>query len=157
MTTYPMEWRDEFSVGIDRLDKDHRDLIAISRELLDLPLEKRSLAMVAHIVDKLVTYTTNHFAREEAIMLEYGYPSREAHFREHLHLIRKIVDFQYDLNLGSSHMIGMRVAMFLNRWLIQHILMHDKRYSVFFQEHGLADFASPHPSQASVIEPQAKQ
>ena len=64
-----MKWKDEYSVGIDVIDEQHKKLFEIS-EVLANAIE---INEIKDILLFLENYMEFHFNTEEALMKKYGY------------------------------------------------------------------------------------
>lgn len=75
-----MPWSEEFRVGIDDVDEQHRWLFdATNRLHAEMNKETRNRAVIAEIIEGLMDYTMNHFIMEEDLFQRYGYPKAAAH------------------------------------------------------------------------------
>lgn len=87
-------WRDAFSVGDEIIDRDHRYLFSLVNTV-ELALRDDERADVLRLVlDQLVEYTADHFAREEQIQLRIQYPKYVQHKVEHQRITREIRELQ---------------------------------------------------------------
>ncbi|MCP4148143.1 MAG: hemerythrin family protein [bacterium] len=129
-------WKDEYSVNIEPIDKQHKMLIGILNELHEAMLERQSRELLAGIITSLVDYTGVHFAAEEKYMQKYNFPGYISHKKEHDNFVKKVTDFQTKHAAGSL-MLSMEVMHFLRDWLREHILGTDKKYSAYFKRKGL--------------------
>lgn len=124
-------------MGSDLIDDHHKALIQIinelDREIHDGPVSTIYLAAAAK---KLEDYTAYHFQLEEAVMKQHHYPEYEAHKEEHEAFIQEVQRLKQALAndaLGTA----LRMTSFLKSWLLQHILIIDKEYSIYFQQKGI--------------------
>lgn len=118
-TPFAVEWREAFCIGIDVLDREHRQLFALAMAL--------NLDTVHQTVEHLLDYVVTHFSHEQEIMENAGYPAFEQHLRLHEAFAYQMADFL----MGSDDWTEERVQAlrrFLNKWLISHILTHDMRF-----------------------------
>ena len=131
-----IDWKDEYSVGIESIDEQHKKLINLINTLQTIvdytseeKLERECLAAV-------VDYTRTHFVYEEELMKNYGYPDFEAHKAQHQKMIDKVNNLlaEYENNRERA----MRHALdFLKQWLVRHINGTDKQYSEFLLGKGV--------------------
>ena len=63
------EWSDEFSVGVEKIDRDHKRLLALLNELHDALEAGERPEVTGKVLDGLVLYVGYHFAHEEALFL----------------------------------------------------------------------------------------
>jgi len=125
-----MEWSDELSVGIDLIDRQHKILIR-AINLLAMAIEhKSSNELLSEIFDTLIDYADTHFAYEEELFDQFGYPDAEPHKAQHQALLKQVIDLQDRWQKGEAG-VGVEVLRFLVDWLRKHILGTDQKYSKF--------------------------
>lgn len=122
------EWKQEYSIGIQSIDAQHQGLFSTAAELYKAMSAGQGKSVLARILDRLVQYTAMHFAHEERLMRQHGYPDLEKHLVEHAALTKQVVDFQAEFHSGRANMT-VQVLNFLNSWLQQHINVSDKAYA----------------------------
>ncbi len=125
-----LEWSDDFSVGIDLIDKQHKILIRAINLLAMAVEHKSSRGIMQEIFRTLRDYTDTHFAYEELLFDRFGYPDSEAHKAEHRGLLGQVINLERRWIAGEAE-IGPEVLKFLVDWLRNHILGSDKKYSEF--------------------------
>ena len=121
------EWRPEYSVGNEAIDEDHRGLFALVRELESADMTD---GLLDDILSRLEAYAAGHFAREEALMSEVGYPGLAEHVTEHRAFVEWLESVRrtYRRAAESPFQVGDLVNAFLERWLVEHIMEEDMRY-----------------------------
>lgn len=127
-TTTPfVTWNDSWVIGVKQIDAQHMNLVKILNQLHDAMSRGQGKDVLKSTLESLVSYTRAHFAAEEQLMKQSGYPDLEAHKREHEALTAKVVEFQR--NFESGHIgLGVEVMHFLGSWLQGHIRGTDKKY-----------------------------
>jgi len=85
---------------------------------------------------ELVGYTVNHFAYEEKLFAQYGYPEEKAHVAQHRKLVASVSAFVKEFESGQS-MVDFRLLNFLRSWLAGHILGEDIRYRTHLLDAGV--------------------
>lgn len=128
-------WRDEYSMQIPSVDVQHRGLVDTLNRLHQSMVSGASGADLAPILGTLVEYTRLHFAHEEHLFAQYGYPAAAAHTAEHQRLVQEVEAFVARYHVGSAT-LGMELTRFLKDWLLHHILESDAAYSAFLVERG---------------------
>src|SRR4051794_35003410 len=88
------EWKKDFATGIGSIDAQHQSLFAIGRELYAAMSEGQGRAVIGRILERLVQYTTVHFAHEERLMKLHGYPDFAAHKAQHDALVKQVLALQ---------------------------------------------------------------
>ncbi len=131
-----MSWGAGLSVNIKQIDDQHKKLIGMINELHKAMKLKKSNSAMGSILDRLADYTVTHFATEEKLFAQYGYPEEKAHVELHRKLVAQVVDIQKKFKAGNA-MISMELMSFLKDWLVNHIQGTDKKYSSFLRQHGV--------------------
>jgi hemerythrin-like metal-binding protein len=121
------EWKNEYLVGIGSIDAQHQGLFAIGRQLYAAMSAGQGKSVLARILDRLVRYTSVHFAHEERLMQLYRYPDFANHKAEHDALVKQVLEFQTEFNSGRATM-AVKVLQFIKDWLEKHIKGTDFAY-----------------------------
>ncbi|MCP3850161.1 MAG: hemerythrin family protein [Gammaproteobacteria bacterium] len=129
-------WKDEYSVGVEEMDNDHKKLLNLINQLQTAVHYYTGQEFEQKALDELVDYTKTHFKKEEKLMEDNGYADLEAHKKQHEMFIGKINDFlvQYTQN---SEVTVVDTLEFLKDWLIKHINGTDKEYGKVLNEKGV--------------------
>ena len=131
------EWNNNYSVAIGSVDAQHRTLFAIARELHTAMAAGQGKASLARILERLVQYTSVHFAHEERLLRLHAYPDFAAHKAEHDALVKKVLKFQEDFTSGRAT-ITVQLLQFLRDWLQSHIQGSDLRYAAHLKQRAVA-------------------
>jgi hemerythrin-like metal-binding protein len=132
-----MPWNESLSVGVKALDDDHKQLVSMINELVDGIVQNRRQETLTQVLDKLVSYTQVHFAREESFFARTRYAAAAEHTRAHRELVQKVTALQARLREGGSSMLSLDVMKFLKDWLTRHILEEDKKYQRHLNANGI--------------------
>lgn len=131
-----MTWNEQLKVGIDVIDDDHRKLVELINELHDGMMAGCNREALGSILDRLVSYTRLHFAREEEFFARTGYLDA-AHKKAHADLMAQMIDltakFKGELLAAPSPLI----MDFLKDWLNDHILGSDKKCAAHLNSMGI--------------------
>lgn len=131
-----MEWTPNFSVGVTEIDEQHKKLVEMLNLLYDAMTQGKSKEVLSDILVGLIGYTGTHFGTEEKYFDQFNYPEKETHKSEHKKFVEKVTAFKSDFDSGNAS-VSIEIMNFLKDWLVNHIQGTDKRYSAFFNEHGL--------------------
>lgn len=129
-------WRDELDTGIDVIDQQHRRIVAMINRLAEGTPER-----LDEVFSELVDYTLSHFAFEEELMEEAGYPFSAAHRRVHEVFTKRVNEYRMRFQAGED--VVDELKGMLSRWLFNHIRNDDKAYSEQVRRH-LDQFARVH-------------
>lgn len=128
-----IEWNDALSVGVEKIDNQHKTLINILNLLYDSINEGKENVAIELIIDELVDYTKYHFSDEENYFKKLKYHNIEQHIKAHKGFIKKIKKFQDDFKNRKEINIS-ELLDFLKDWLINHIMKDDQSYGQYFIE-----------------------
>jgi hemerythrin len=134
--TNEMVWKDEYSVGIDSLDNDHKKLISLLNQFTTAYDYAMSEEYEREALNDLINYTKYHFEREEQLLDQHDYPDVIAHKAQHKVMIEQVNSFM-DLYNEKGHDALNEISSFLSNWLINHINGKDKEYSSHLNQHGV--------------------
>lgn len=131
-----MIWRDRYSVGVDLIDRQHRELFRRVTEFVetlrsDVPWEKRE-QKVTETLDFMQEYVVSHFAAEEAYQREIDYPGYEAHRQIHADMVRYVTEVAEEYRRdGYDERLIQQFAGKLLAWLIHHVAAEDRKIADF--------------------------
>ena len=123
-----LQWKDEYSVCIDPVDRDHRELIDLINRLHD-ELDRAAASLAPASVGDLLKSISAHLALDEKVVSDQAYgdlPSRRA---DHEHLIDNICDLI--IMHGFEHPDDadcMALAQRLDSWFCNNFRTHDARF-----------------------------
>jgi len=131
-----LAWDESYTVGVESIDKQHGILIGILNELHDAMLKGKARSVIGPLLIRLVQYTHEHFAAEEALLKRSDYPDLEQHLEKHHRLIEKVDAFVAQHESGEIS-INIPLMNFLRDWLNDHIRNTDKEYGPWLNQHGV--------------------
>lgn len=128
------EWDGKYLIGVVEIDAHHQHLFNLIQQAFDDYSKGSSDQVVRTLLDELMEYASYHFASEEILMGEIGYPKLLEHSQEHTLFSDKVKEMM-DLyeHVGSSILTS--ILIFLNAWLTQHILQKDRDYARYCKDH----------------------
>ncbi len=133
-------WQDDLNIGIDVIDHQHMRIVEMLNQL-HVAQQGVQRAAVADVMGELVDYTMSHFAFEEELMEEAGYPFCAAHKRVHEIFGRRVSDYRLRFQAGED--VTDELRSMLSRWLFNHIRGDDKAYAEQVKQH-LNQFTRQH-------------
>ncbi|EXJ13897.1 bacteriohemerythrin [Imhoffiella purpurea] len=135
-----LAWRDEWSLNIDVLDKDHRALIErlgdICMRFCPEASAGRSGDALALLdaLNELGEEVRRHFQREEDFMRAYDYEGIGEHRSEHALLMAEFTTLMREWRAEGLHVFDRTVQSIVSDWLLAHILGADREFAeVYFQ------------------------
>lgn len=121
-----VEWKNEFLLGVDSVDHEHRELIELINELYRSYCDQGSKLTVLDFLGELSLKISAHFALEEKIMQEYKYDEFESHKADHEQLLDDIGNIMEEYNedkIFDEIIFGER----LKDWFVEHFRTKDAR------------------------------
>ncbi len=123
------EWREEYSIGVDSIDQEHKRLFRIINKLFDFKEEEKDNQWTCQEGIKYFKgHAVKHFADEEAYMASIGYEGLEQHRRIHQDFRKNILpaleqelertDYSQE---SMEHFLGVCAG-----WLVGHTLTEDQ-------------------------------
>jgi hemerythrin len=85
------EWRDEYSVGIKKIDDQHQEIVNHLNNLFQSMKDGKGKDTLDNVLMGLVQYTKAHFSNEENLMKLYKYPGYEEHKQKHKKMTEHVV------------------------------------------------------------------
>ncbi len=127
-------WKEEYSVGYEKFDEQHKKLINILNEIEPLlrneDLSDEELYVeISDILTELLDYTDYHFESEEKLFEEYNYMYQKEHKELHHRFFMKITELVANLVLDDDlRGIVSKTDAYLKEWLLNHIQGADQEY-----------------------------
>jgi len=126
-------WSDDFLIGIEELDYEHRCLIDDVNELHRELLEHVDTTRIKDTLSRILTRMQAHFALEEHVMVAHKYPYYSQHKVEHESLLDDYTDlisrFEGEMKLGDQE----NIESVLRHWIVDHIRTSDKKMSLMIE------------------------
>ncbi len=126
-----IQWTEEYSVGNDTIDEQHKELVAIMNEVQQM-IEEHDFSYfnIVEIITRLEEYIKMHFEFEEHLMVKSDYPAIAEHASQHNYLRFKIFNTSI-LEINTPQDFYIEILSDLSDWLINHILISDKRLAQY--------------------------
>lgn len=133
---HDISWSDEFLIGIEELDFEHRGLVddinKLHRELLGQVDRERIEDTLGMIHSRMQA----HFALEERVMQANGYVHYAEHKAEHERLLDEYAEYMTTLERDPTPGERTSIESVLREWIIDHILAYDKKMSQMIASSG---------------------
>lgn len=126
-------WSSDFETHIDQIDKDHKEIIDAYENLYLKMKEGMGHEFVKELVHFLNDYIETHFEREEAFMVEIGYPELENHRIYHQEFTVQVKQLSQSLGESPNNNDLIRVNLLIKSWLINHIVKEDMKIHYFIK------------------------
>jgi hemerythrin len=122
-----LEWKDEYLLGLEALDLEHRDLFQCINDLYEQCRIQPEGVEVEACLGQLYARLAAHFALEESTMLEMKNPHYAAHKSEHDQFLEEVtgVVASFSTAPGEEHIEAF--ALRLRDWIVAHITGPDRQ------------------------------
>lgn len=137
MQKFYLVWNeDRHALGIPSIDQQHRQLMDIVNKLSEA-VSQGCDCMQAHLlIKKTLDFIKNHFAHEEKLMRQHGFPGQEQHEAEHGKLLEAALNLMDTLSPEHTDR-AVLVTAFLTDCVEHHILHEDRAIGRYFEQMGI--------------------
>ncbi len=124
----------ELETGNIFIDKEHRELLQAANDLLDACGAGKGREYMSKTIKFLNDYVDKHFANEERLQKNSGYPNFEAHKAFHEKYKQKLRDITSGISsdnptIGELSSLNAHIGL-----LITHIRTEDKKLGAFLNK-----------------------
>ena len=130
------DWKEDYSVGIAKIDEQHKKLVSFLNDLYSGMKEGRGNERIGAVLEGMVAYTATHFATEENLMKLYKFPGYEMHREKH-QAMTQTVGKLYEKFKKEAKPNTLEIAKYLKAWLENHIMGTDRQYQAFLNSKGV--------------------
>jgi hemerythrin len=121
-----IEWSDEYLIGIEELDYEHRDLINQLNELHEELAHHDEKGKIEDCLREIHVRVMAHFALEEHFMLDNNFNNYVSHKEEHDNFLVVIADLIEKFLTDPELSYGDELEEQLQHWIVNHILTSDQ-------------------------------
>lgn len=120
-----LQWKEHYSVGIDAVDHEHKELIALINRLHDELMARGEKLSIRAFFGDLFMGISAHFALEERFMRERRYDQLAQHKADHERLLDEIRDIMDDFE--DHETASAELGAQLDAWFSRHFETFDAR------------------------------
>ena len=124
-------WQNSYALGLEEIDEQHKMLFDIMNRIWEGIVRNADATTIGSALEDLERYTVLHFTEEETFMRSIRYPNFDAHVALHRRFVQRVAEEKAKAQSGER--ISLELLHFLRDWLVNHILVEDKRYVTQFQ------------------------
>ena len=126
-----LEWDPVMDTGINVVDQQHKRIVHYINKLFDAQ-QMGDRSVVGNVIEELVDYTLSHFAFEESLMEQSGYPFLLAHQKIHKLFTERVNTYVERFKAGDD--VTEDLITMLKKWLVNHIKTEDGDYVAIVQK-----------------------
>jgi hemerythrin len=121
-----LTWKPEYSVGIESVDHEHQQMIALINVVYDEMKERRDVDSIEQFLGDVHAAISAHFALEENVMRRSAYAEYANHKNDHEELLEQIRDMMDKVESDADAGIAMLQER-LSDWFARHFATFDAR------------------------------
>ncbi len=122
-----LEWQVKWSCGNEDIDNDHRRLIELSNQMIEMAMADSTPEDVEIKMMALLSHIAYHFEREESILVGLGYNQLAEHRHKHEVLLNEAEKLKI-LYSDKAVDINEFTAFLLKKVVMEHLLFEDSKF-----------------------------
>lgn len=131
-----MLWNSGLETGIERIDEQHKEIFKIVEAALKIGKEEHTQEELKESIEFLRRYIELHFSDEESLQKESNYPKASVHKMMHYRYTRDLQALINEYEQEGDTLSTMKaISKDVIVWLIEHIKVHDKEFSLYYKEY----------------------
>ena len=127
--TMIMEWSSVLAIDHGDIDNEHQAMVELLNKLHNA-LQTKNMVRVSDLLEQFSSAAMEHFAMEEQLMQELGYPHLLRHKAQHDELAERTQNLHYDL-IHNNIPFDEGITESLRDWMLDHILGEDRELGLF--------------------------
>lgn len=127
-----LRWDAKYLLGQAQFDDEHQRLFELINNFYDAFMLDHDRATVLGLLDRVVEHIQLHFANEEALMQESGFPGLDAHRAQHRILLEQVQEVNAkfrDRSVNPTH----ATVLVLRNCLGYHIIRYDLVFGAYLK------------------------
>jgi len=126
-TLFKIEWKRDWESGNQEIDTEHRTILKIGNNLLDMSVSGAPVARIEEELNNLMAYIEEHFEHEETLLRQCGWSNREEHSKIHRSLLADAEMLKGKFYRGELD-AGAFFNFLVGKVLVEHLLLDDARF-----------------------------
>ena len=129
--SWKIEWSEALSVGNPIIDAEHQYFLLLINDLNGAIAERRDKREIVRCMDLLREEAEAHFAHEEQLFAERGYPNAEIHSQHHAHISDLVRQTMQQFSTEEFSAAWLDSGRAIKDLMVSHILTVDAEYTEF--------------------------
>ncbi len=118
-------WSKDYEIGHELIDSQHKIFLMLLNKLSQNITAGYTQQHMFRVINELKKYADFHFASEENVMYECGYPGLKEHQHGHAEILFELSALEGHVAHGTAKPED--IYEFLKNWLFNHILYEDSK------------------------------
>jgi hemerythrin len=123
-----LEWNEGLSVCIPEIDAEHRQFIRLVNELNEAIGGRMDVQEIKKRMQAVLDDAVKHFAHEEVLFREWGYPEANEHAIKHAQTLQSLNEIMRHFERGGVDYEWIDAGLKVKEALIGHLLNEDMKY-----------------------------
>jgi hemerythrin-like metal-binding protein len=128
---WQLVWNDGLSVRIPEIDAEHQNFILLVNELNAAIIGRMDVEEIKYRMQSILNDATKHFAHEDQLFKQWGYPEAEEHAKKHEELVLAMHEIMSHFERGGVDYEWIEAGLKVKEALIGHMLDEDMKYRDF--------------------------
>jgi hemerythrin-like metal-binding protein len=131
-----LDWTEALSMFIPEIDAEHRHFMKLVNELNEAIVARMAVSEVKNRMRAIQDDARAHFAHEEALFREWGYPDAEEHAKKHAEAIQFFSQTEDEFSHDRTGYEWIEAGLRVKQVLIEHLLIEDMKYRDYSRKNG---------------------
>ena len=131
-----LTWNHECAVGVKAMDDQHAVLMDTLNDLRLALVRGLGREQVSEGLNRLIELSRMHFASEEQLLEQHGFPGVAEHRGAHQKLLGQLEDVALRAHHDEIHLNS--ILMFLRSWYMTHVEEQDQKYGAWLNARGIS-------------------
>jgi hemerythrin len=132
-----LEWNEKLSVCIPEIDAEHQNFILLINKLNEAIVGRMDVEQIKYRMQAILIDAAKHFAHEEALFKQWGYPDAEEHARRHAQVVLALNEIMGHFERGGVDYEWIEAGLKVKEALIMHLLHEDMKYRDYIFKTGI--------------------
>jgi len=126
-----LQWNDGLSVRIPEIDAEHQNFILLVNKLNEAIVGRMDVEDIKYRMQSILIDAAKHFAHEEELFKQWGYPDAEEHAKKHAEVTLALGEIMGHFEHGGLDYEWIDAGLKVKEALIGHMLDEDMKYRDF--------------------------
>lgn len=125
-------------VALDSMNHTHEEELVLVQALVDaLTQQPADIQLIQPLAEQWHTHTQQHFASEENLMQQTGFPAYSVHKGEHERVLAQITSYMLSLREGNILPLTLFLTNDWPQWFMLHVQTMDTATAMYASRCGL--------------------
>ena len=129
-----LEWKNDYLCGIEKIDRQHIELVECSNTVIDTVLNNEGDEAVLESLNTMIPLMKGHFRAEETILKNIGYSGLKEHQADHESLVKNFEKLISLYNVQEADAIDL-LNFISQEMIFGHMICRDRDYHYITERH----------------------